>query len=187
MPNPTTRERMVSAAMTLFRREGYTATSWRRLVDEAGTPWGSAYHHFPGGKEQLAVAAIGLAVDTTLATVDRAFERGETAEDAVRWWYRKAGQALAAGDYRSGCPLATLALEVVNDSPVLTEACRAGFDRWHETLTGHLTARGCEPAAELATAIVTNIEGALLLSRVRRSAEPLDLAADHVATLLRAA
>jgi TetR/AcrR family transcriptional repressor of lmrAB and yxaGH operons len=178
---------MVSAAMTLFRREGYTATSWRRLVDEAGTPWGSAYHHFPGGKEELAVAAIELATDVTLSTVHRAFERNETAEEAVRWWYGKAGQALATGDYRSGCPLATVALEVVNDSPALTEACRAAFDRWHETLTGYLAGLGCEPASELATAIVTNLEGALLLSRVRRSAEPMTLAANHVAVLLRSA
>ena len=108
MPEPTTRERMISTAVTLFRREGYTATSWRHLVEEAGTPWGSAYHHFPGGKEQLAVAAIELATVTTAATITRAFERNDTIEEAVRWWFTKAAQALAGGDYRAGCPLATI-------------------------------------------------------------------------------
>lgn len=172
--------------MTLFRREGYTATSWRRLVDEAGTPWGSAYHHFPGGKEELAVAAIGLATEVTISTIRHAFEHRDSAEDAVRWWYRKAGQALASDDYRSGCPLATVALEVANGSPVLTEACRAAFARWHTVLAELLSGQGHDDADGLAMAIVNNLEGALLISRVRRSVEPLAMAADHVAILLKA-
>ncbi|MFE0024897.1 TetR/AcrR family transcriptional regulator [Amycolatopsis sp. NPDC059021] len=189
MPDTTTRERMISTAMTLFRREGYTATSWRRLVEEAGTPWGSAYHHFPGGKEQLGVAAVELGTEIVAKTVRRGFERTETAEDAIRWWYRKAGQALAADEYRGGCPLATVSLEMANVSPALTEACRKAFDTWHTLLAGLLAERGydAERAKDLAFAAVELLEGALLLCRVRRSVAPLDRAAAHFATLALAA
>jgi TetR/AcrR family transcriptional repressor of lmrAB and yxaGH operons len=184
----TTRERMISTAMTLFRRDGYAATSWRHLVEEAGTPWGSAYHHFPGGKEELAVAAVELGSAVVAKTVRRAFERTETAEDAVRWWFGKAGQALAADDYRGGCPVATITLELANNSPALTEACLAAFTRWHELLTTLLTERGFDSARadDLAIAVVNNLEGALLLCRVRRSLEPLEHAANHVALVARA-
>src|SRR5437660_1001494 len=48
---------MIEAAMRLLQRNGYAATSWRGVVEEAGTPWGSAHHYFPGGKEQLTAAA----------------------------------------------------------------------------------------------------------------------------------
>jgi TetR/AcrR family transcriptional repressor of lmrAB and yxaGH operons len=178
---------MVSTAMNLFRREGYPATSWRRLVEAAGTPWGSAYHHFPGGKEELAVAAIELGTEVVATMVRQAFERTGSIEDAVRWWYGKAGQALAADDYRGGCPLATITLEMANGSPALTEACRWAFTTWHELLTGLLGEHGHarETADDLAVAIMNNLEGALLLSRVRRSTEPLTLAAGHVALLLQ--
>ncbi|OLZ60903.1 TetR family transcriptional regulator [Amycolatopsis keratiniphila subsp. nogabecina] len=181
----TTRERMISTAMTLFRREGYQATSWRRLVEQAGTPWGSAYHHFPGGKEQLAVAAIELGTAVVAKTVRRAFERNETVEDAVAWWYRKAGEALAADDYRGGCPLATITLEMAHASPVITKACQDAFAAWHELLVELLGE--VEDPEDVATAIMTNLEGALLVSRVRRSPEPLERAARHVALVVRAA
>ncbi len=183
----TTRERMISTAMTLFRREGYQATSWRRLVEQAGTPWGSAYHHFPGGKEQLAVAAIELGTTVVAKTVRRAFERNDTVEDAVSWWYRKAGEALAADDYRGGCPLATITLEMAHASPAITKACQDAFAAWHVLLVELLGGHGVDDAEDIAVAIMNNLEGALLVSRVRRSPDPLDRAARHVALVVRAA
>ncbi len=183
----TTRERMISTAMELFRREGYQATSWRRLVEQAGTPWGSAYHHFPGGKEQLAVAAIELGTAVVSKTVRRAFERNETVEDAVSWWYRKAAEALAADDYRGGCPLATITLEMAHASPAITKACQDAFAAWHVLLVDLLGGHDVEDADDLAAAIVNNLEGALLVSRIRRSPDPLERAARHVALVVRAA
>ncbi|WP_233621857.1 TetR/AcrR family transcriptional regulator [Amycolatopsis sp. WAC 04182] len=188
MSDTTTRERMISTAMTLFRREGYQATSWRRLVEQAGTPWGSAYHHFPGGKEQLAVAAIGLGTAVVAKTVRRAFQRNETVEDAVAWWYRKAGEALAADDYRGGCPLATITLEMAHASPAITKACQDAFAAWHTLLVELLSdVKDVKDPEDIATAIMNNLEGALLVSRVHRSSDALDRAARHVALVLRAA
>ncbi|WAL63623.1 TetR/AcrR family transcriptional regulator [Amycolatopsis cynarae] len=189
MTGPSTRERMIGTAMRLFRREGYTATSWRRLVDEAGTPWGSAYHHFPGGKEELGVAAVEFGAEYVLTTLHRAFERHESVADAVAWWYRKAGQALAADGYRDGCPIATLTLETANASPRLTAACAKAFHRWHTEVTEQLCQRGyaADDAEDLSLAIMNNLQGALLLSRIRRDTAPLSAAARHVAILLAAA
>ncbi len=177
---------MLATAVRLFQRDGYHATSWRRLVDEAGTPWGSAHHHFPGGKEQLGVEAVQLGADFAIDGVRRGFERHDSPEDAIRWWYRKAGRRLADADYRGGCPLATITLETVNGSPKLTAACREAFDRWQGVLTELLREHGyaAEAATELAVAIIHNFEGALLLSRVRRDTNPLELAAEQIAVLL---
>ncbi|SFQ31519.1 TetR/AcrR family transcriptional regulator, lmrAB and yxaGH operons repressor [Amycolatopsis arida] len=189
MTEPTTRDRMVSTALRLFRERGYPATSWRRLVEEAGTPWGSAYHHFPGGKEELGVAAVELGTQLVNRTVRRAFERHHDPADAVRWWYRKAGEVLAVGDFRSGCPLATIALEMAHASPALTAACEHAFTSWQEQAAALLRERGFPPerATDLAVAVITNLEGALLLARVRRSLDPLHRAAEHVAVLVVAA
>ena len=49
---------MIDTAVRLFQLHGYHATSWRGLVTASETPWGSVHHHFPGGKEELGVAAI---------------------------------------------------------------------------------------------------------------------------------
>jgi AcrR family transcriptional regulator len=49
----STRERILYSAAELFRRQGYAATGLKQVVAAANAPFGSLYHHFPGGKEQL--------------------------------------------------------------------------------------------------------------------------------------
>ena len=49
-----TRERILYATAELFRRQGYSGTGLKQVVGEAQAPFGSLYHHFPGGKQQLA-------------------------------------------------------------------------------------------------------------------------------------
>ena len=49
----TTKERILDTTAELFRRYGYTGTGLKQIVAEAQAPFGSIYHHFPGGKEQL--------------------------------------------------------------------------------------------------------------------------------------
>ena len=51
---PDSRTRMIASAAELFREQGYSATGFRDVVEHSGAPRGSIYHHFPGGKAQLA-------------------------------------------------------------------------------------------------------------------------------------
>src|SRR5918998_6018684 len=48
------RERMIRSAMLLFRERGIEGTSFADVIEQSGAPRGSIYHHFPGGKAQLA-------------------------------------------------------------------------------------------------------------------------------------
>src|SRR5256885_12829270 len=95
---------MIEAAMRLLQRDGYAATSWRGVVEEAGTPWGSAHHHFPGGKEQLAAAAVQLGSDLVVAALEDSLDRSETVGDAVRLWFAVSAKNLKQSRYRGGCP-----------------------------------------------------------------------------------
>ena len=53
-----TKDRIVGAGAELFRRQGYTGTGVKQIVAEANAPFGSLYHFFPGGKEELGAATI---------------------------------------------------------------------------------------------------------------------------------
>ena len=55
------KESLIRTAMRLFRRQGYASTGLNQILAESGAPKGSLYHYFPGGKEELAVAAVTLA------------------------------------------------------------------------------------------------------------------------------
>ena len=53
-----TKDRIVNASAELFRRQGYTGTGLKQIAAEAEAPFGSIYHFFPGGKEQLGEEVI---------------------------------------------------------------------------------------------------------------------------------
>ena len=48
-----TRERILGVSAEIFRRQGYEGTGLKQIVTAAKVPFGSLYHFFPGGKEQL--------------------------------------------------------------------------------------------------------------------------------------
>lgn len=179
---------MIAAAAQLFQRDGYQATSWRRLVDAAGTPWGSAWHHFPGGKEELAVLALELSAQRVTEFVERCFARHDEPADAIEAWFAAAAATLRKSEYRCGCPVATVALEAVPDSQPISAAMRAAMAGWTELVCGELIEAEIAPARarELATMVVIALEGALLVARVSQSVEPLALAGSQLAALLRA-
>ena len=48
-----TKDRIIDSSAELFRRQGYTGTGVKQIVAAASAPFGSIYHFFPGGKEEL--------------------------------------------------------------------------------------------------------------------------------------
>ena len=181
-----TRQRMIEATERLLRRDGYAATGWRTVVEEAGAPWGSAYHHFPEGKEQLAAEAVALGGEHVAAALDMALADGATPADGVRRWFALAAANIARSDFVDGCPVATVALETTPRSERLSQACAGAVGSWSNRLADVFVRAGAPPvrADQLATLTIGNLEGALLLARLARSAEPLDLAADLICGLL---
>jgi TetR/AcrR family transcriptional repressor of lmrAB and yxaGH operons len=179
---------MLEAAARLMQRDGYAATSWRGIVDEAGTPWGSAHHYFPDGKEALAVEALALGDLEVRESIARCIEHTASASDAVRELFSATARSLRDSGYRCGCPLATVALETAPDATALTEACSTAFRRWERQLSDRLEADGVprKRARELATIAIATFEGALLLARVRRRVTPLKLAGQHLAGVFAA-
>ena len=53
-----TRADLVLTMARLLRDQGYTATGRAQLLAQSSVSNGSLYHHFPGGMEQLAEAAL---------------------------------------------------------------------------------------------------------------------------------
>lgn len=177
---------MVRAAARLFRAQGYAATGWRQVIAESGAPWGSQAHFFPGGKEELAVAALGLAA----AQVERgmrAVTRAVHPADAVERWAAGAAAALEAAGWSDGCPVATVALEMAHTSDALAGASAAAFGSWREVLSDAIAAHGAsaEEAAALGTLVLAGLEGGMVLARAARDPEPLHTVGRELAAVLR--
>lgn len=176
---------MIETAASLLQRQGYAATGWRQVVAESATPWGSQSHHFPGGKEELAVAALTKAGSDHERLLRRAFGSAHPA-DAIRMWAASAGDVLEATGWSDGCPIATVALERAHEAGPIGDACRGALGGWRTAIAAGLSDAGVaeERASRLATLVLASIEGGLLLARVERARGPLLEVGEEVAAML---
>lgn len=179
-----TRRRMIHGAARAIGTRGVGAMSLRDLAREAGVPLGSTYHHFPGGKAQLAEEAVTSTGRQVAKLVDSAREQG--IEGAIGAFTRVWRELLVETGFRTGCPVLAVA---TGDDPELTETARGIFASWQELMVAALVDGGVpEPRApSVARMIVASLEGAVAVSRAERSLEPLDQVAEELVTLVRAA
>ena len=173
-----TRERLVETGAALFQRQGYNGTGLIQLLEESGAPKGSFYYHFPGGKEELAEAAVQQAGAGIVAMIDKAFAPVERFADGAARMGKAIADWFEASGYGEGCPITSVLLETVPGSARLTEACRGTFQSWIEAVRGHALRLGeDEQAAKLlSTGLVLAIEGAWVVARAQRSCEPFHVA-----------
>src|SRR5438270_7166554 len=125
-----TRDRILETSAELFRKQGYAATGVKQIVTAAQAPFGSVYHFFPGGKEQLGAEAIRVSGSLFAQLIPAVFDQAPDLPTAVRDFFRLAGEHLRETDFVDACPIATIALEVSSASEPLRLACAEVFERW---------------------------------------------------------
>lgn len=167
------RQRMIESAAVLFRERGVSGTSFSDVIEHSGAPRGSIYHHFTGGKTQLAQAATEWAGEYILASTVAALGKDDpiAAIDFFRGWWT---EILKSSDYAAGCVVVAAALEGERE-PAVRAAAADAFLSWEDALSCALRRRGLTPARarSLATLIIAAIEGAVILSRARQTTAPL--------------
>jgi AcrR family transcriptional regulator len=185
----STRDRILDASEELFRRQGMTGTGLKQILEQAGAPFGSLYHHFPGGKDQLAAETIRRAGAYYGALVMELLVAEPELAAGMRSAFRGAGDTLVQTDYADACPIETVALEVASTNDTLREATAEVFESWLQGLTLLLVHEGIEERAArgLAHVVVSALEGAFILARTARSTEALEACAESMATLVELA
>lgn len=154
------------------------------VVARSGATVGSLYHHFPGGKAELAVAAVQASGEAVELSLRRALNGQEVGSGLQRWI-----EALADRLDQNpllGCPVAPAATEAAFVDDGLRTAAAAAFDRWGAVIADALGTR-VTPAGDTAVAVLSLVEGALLLSRAQRSSAPLRAVLPAVRAVLAAA
>jgi AcrR family transcriptional regulator len=182
-----TKERIVQRSAELFRRQGFAGTGVKQIVAEASAPFGSLYHFFPGGKEQLGEEVIRWSGGIYGQLLDAFYKPGEDPVAATRNFFAAAAQTLRETDYADACPIATVALEVSSTNEPMRQACADVFDGWVDGATERLVETGLtrKRSRELAFSLIGALEGAFVLSRALRSTEPLEAAGASMTAEMR--
>jgi len=181
-----TRSRLVNATRALIEAQGYFGTGLNQILAESGSPRGSLYFHFPGGKDELVTAALGDAADEITELIRELEVNAPTALALVQQLIDAFADRMQSSQYAKGCPLATVALEVAASHDALQGVCADAYLGWQQVLAARLISEGRSPASaeELSSSVLALIEGALLLGRARRSRLPLEQARRAAETLL---
>jgi TetR/AcrR family transcriptional repressor of lmrAB and yxaGH operons len=181
-----TRGKLLDATQRLIQTGGYFNAGLNQIVAASGAPKGSLYFHFPGGKDQLIEEAVrrgGEEISALLAGAEEASRDGGTAE-MLAALLDVLGTRLEQSDWRQGCPVATVTLEMAADNTALQKACSEVYASWEEALADLLASDGHPSPQSAATTVLALIEGALVLARAHRSREPLDRAARALTLLV---
>lgn len=168
-----TRARMVVGASTVFREHGIAGAALTDIADLSNAPRGSIYHHFPEGKAQLAAEATELAGRYIRHKIEQALALAPMeAVTALIDFFR---DELPSSDFALGCPVAAGALEF-GEAPAARKRAGEAFTHWESAVADGIARFGlpAPEAEELATVMVSAIEGALILARSQRSLRPFD-------------
>ncbi len=180
------RKAFLSATGVLLRRQGYAGTGLSEIVERSGAPRGSLYFHFPGGKQELAVAAMERSGEALRRAIAATMAAPGGTGPAIAALIDALAAGLEDSGYRDGCPIATVALETAAGSEPLRATAAAIFAAWLAELEQALLRDGVEAAVAERRAMLalSAIEGALLLSRARRDTAPLRAVRDELAPIL---
>lgn len=181
-----TKEKLVEVAADLFWRNGYNPTGIAEILEAAGVLRGSLYYHFPT-KEDLLIATLEWrlkmlwpeVIQPVVDRLDDPIERVFGIMDGYR-------QLLTMFEFRLGCPIGNLALELDESHPRVRKLLSENFANWSAAVRKLLDdAKGRFPTGtdmrELADFCLTVMEGAIMLARTHRTVEFYD----HAVTRLR--
>ncbi len=181
------RERLVVTMAHQLREHGVEGTGLRPLVAAANAPWGSLRHYFPGGKDQLVSEALAWSGSFAGGLITAYLAAGPPTADGlldvvVGWWVRD----LERRDFALGCPVAATVADCAHTNATLRAAAQDALEVWRAPLQQGLRQLGLDAANadEVSIVVLSALSGAILLSRARRSTEPLRIVQRRLAPLL---
>jgi len=180
-----TRREIIRKAAPLFNQRGYDGAALSDLMRATGLEKGGIYRHFKN-KQQLAAEAFDyawkLAIDTRFEGTENIPNTVDRLKRLVRnFWERRSG--LVPG----GCPLLNTAIDADDGNPQLRRKARRALNSWLGCLRSIIEEgrrrgeiRGDVDSSELATLIVSTLEGTLMVRRLLRKDDPRDAACRHL-------
>ncbi len=182
-PRTQTRDKLVETARQLFHKHGYRATGIAEILREAEINSGSLYYFFPS-KEDLLVAVLERYKEVLKPwIIDPAFERVADPLERVFTLLDGYRRQLIESEFKEGCPIGNLALEMSDEHPRIRELVAENFVAWRAAVEESLHELSDRLPEEpdthrLAAFVLTVMEGGVMQARAHASLEPYDNAVE---------
>ena len=175
----TTRERLITTAAELFRRQGYAQTGVNQIIQEANATSGSFYHFFPAKEDLLLAVVDHIAEIFDTGIFSPAANRSNDPIEEIFTILDLYRRQLNDGGFTFGSPMASLSTEVSENHPQVRVRLAEIFADWSGRIEELLRRAGdrLPPTLDhtaLAQFVVCTIEGAGLGARLNQSLAPFD-------------
>lgn len=157
-----TRQRIIEVASEVIRNQGIDATGVAEVMSAAGLTHGGFYRHFDS-KEELVTEALAMSrKDFVAGTIDAANQGA----DAVLKHFQEYVTTGHRDDIGSGCALAANGSEIVRADAKTRHNATEAFRLIFEKAAPFMRSQDDEGQSEMAISVVTNMIGALTMSRM---------------------
>ena len=170
----TTREKLLRTAAILFRQKGYHGVGISEILAGSGVPKGSLYHHFPDGKQDLALAAAEWAKIGMLDIIDQSFADAQDYRNGATTLCHKIAKYFDISGKWDGCPVSS----ILNDGPgneTFRNSIADALESWIAQIAANGVRLGETPANARSQAelLMIGIQGTWALARARASSDEL--------------
>ena len=181
---PGSRDRMLETTIDLLRGWGLAGAGINDIVRESGAPKGSVYHHFPGGKLQLASEALVLYAGRVRVFIGEALASRSAPADKIQALFEAFARRVEAADYLRSCAVGAVSLDLGEDIESLRGVLAEALQAWMQEIAAQVDLGSAARTRAFAGLVMTAIEGAYVRCRVERSSEPFREAGRWLATLV---
>ena len=158
----------------LLRVQGYTATGLQQLARAAKAPTGSIYHHFRGGKREVAAAALRQSGAAYIQLLPLLLDQHADLATAIEAAFAAAAENIADTGWANMCPVVTVAGEIADTEPELRRVAAEVIASWVEEGSRYLAGRGLSETDARAAmyALLAALEGGFMLARASARDSP---------------
>lgn len=165
----------------VFRLYGYEGASLTRLTEATGLKRASLYHHFPGGKEEMALAVLERGSQGLEAQVLTPLQEPGTPAQRVQHMAERLNKFYAQG--QQSCLLDTLSL---GEEDSLHKPIQKAIAAWLKAMIQVAQEAGLAPdvAEQRAEEVLIRIQGSLVFARTTGNTQPFQRVLKELPSLL---
>lgn len=182
-----TRNVIIERAAPIFNRKGYSGTSLADIMEATGLQKGGIYNHF-SGKDDIALEAFEYSFAILRGRYRRALrEAGMDYQKQLLALMIVFEHNVEDPPIAGGCPILNTAVDSDDTHPLLRRRARQALDEWRDTMR-RIIAKGQQKGVfhtnvdgdEVATTVISLLEGATMMSQLYRDALYIRRAMTHV-------
>ena len=164
------KEQVIYQLIPVFRHYGYEGATVSRLSEATGLKKASLYHHFQGGKEQMAAAVLEYVANWLQENVFAPLKSDKEPRERIRAMSQGIDEFYHSG--QNPCLLSVMSVGEADN--LFHQQLEQGLKNWLDLLSKVVEETGVEPerARQRAEDALMLIQGALVLVRVTNDTKP---------------